>query len=156
MLLLIILIFGCAAIPPQTPLTFISKTKSVKGIDFREYTEKGFLFTPEKYQGDYESIGLLNFSISSEAVLEKILVSEVNEMARKAGLSDVYRYKWNIEEINYKEVLDLAYDTSISMGGDAIINFEINYDVNHYRNADGYPSVYIPKINVTGFVIKRK
>lgn len=153
--MIVIIMVGCTSVT-QTPLFYIERIKTAQGIDFTKYSEKEFLITPEKYLDDYESIGLLNFSISSGAVLEKILVSKADEMAKKAGITDLYHYKWNIEEINYKEILDFAYNISIEMGGNAITNFEINYDVQHYNNADGYPSVLIPKINVTGFVIKRK
>ena len=148
-----IVMVGCAT---QTPLFYVERIKEAYGIDFTEYSEKGFLITPEKYMGDYESVGLLNFSISSGAVLEKVLVSEVDEMAKKAGLKNIYHYKWNIEKIDYKELLKFAYNISTEMGGDAITHFQIKYDVQHYTNADGYPSVWIPEINVTGFVIKRK
>ena len=150
-----IIMVGCTSIT-QTPLLYVERTKTAHGIDFTDYSEKGFFITPEKYLGNYESVGLVNFSISSGAILEKILVSKADEMAKKAGITDLYHYKWNIEEINYKEILDFAYNISIEMGGDAIVNFEINYDVQYYDNANGYPSVFIPEINVTGFVIKRK
>jgi len=132
-------------------LLYVERVETTYGFDFTEYSEKGFLITPEKYLGDYESVGILSFSISSEAKLEKLLVPE-----RIAGPMLVYRHKWNIEKIDYKEVLELAYKTSTEMGGDAITNFKIDYDSHYYSNPVDYPSVAVPKINVTGFVIKRK
>lgn len=38
------------------------------GIDFTKYSKTGFLITPEKYSGNYESIGLVEFVYMPEAV----------------------------------------------------------------------------------------
>ena len=57
-----VLIFnGCAT------LKFIPAEEYFMGIDFRPYTEQGFLFTPEKYLGEYESIGLIDLISVHEA-----------------------------------------------------------------------------------------
>jgi hypothetical protein len=38
----------------------------ISGYDFTSYTERGFLFTPEQYLGDYDAIGLLSLEIIRE------------------------------------------------------------------------------------------
>ena len=151
MLMLVVIVsimFGCAA---QKPLLYVDRVESSQGIDFTEYSEKGFLITPEKYLSDYESVGLLSFSISAEAKLENLLIPGMIE-----GHAHFQRYEWKIEKINYKDVLEFAYKTSIEMGGDAITNFDIDIDFVHFNNSEGYPDVDIPWFNITGFVIKRK
>ena len=145
---IISIMLGCAT---QQPLRYVNRIKSTHGIDFTEYSAKGFFITPEKYQGDYDPVGLLRFAISPEAVLEKLTIPE-----RVGSMMLVQRYKWKIEEINYAEVLEFAYDTSIEMGGDAITDFNIDYDTNYLVNTEGYPDLDLPSYVITGFVIKRK
>ena len=44
----------------------VHKMVLVSGYDFTSYTEKGFLFTPEQYLGDYDAVGLLNLEVIPE------------------------------------------------------------------------------------------
>jgi hypothetical protein len=50
--ILTLLILGCAAPLP-------SKRIDSWVVDFRPYTEKGFFFSTEMYQGSYEPIGII-------------------------------------------------------------------------------------------------
>ena len=54
---LIILIAGCSEGYD------VSKTVFIYGYDFTPYTAKGFLFTPESYNGDYDAVGLIELAI---------------------------------------------------------------------------------------------
>ena len=65
--LFIVLLVGVWSCTP-TP-TFIPKVSEINAVDFTPFTEKGFLFTPNKYTQDYESIGIINFTYFPEANL---------------------------------------------------------------------------------------
>ncbi len=56
-----ILLTSCYTSPPYFP-------KEVKTYiyDFRDYTEKGFLFTPENYNYNYKSVGEIQLLIEPE------------------------------------------------------------------------------------------
>lgn len=59
---IVIFLFSCVS-----GIKHITRIEQFVGIDFSSYTEKGFLFTPESYQGDYKSIGMVTYSITPEA-----------------------------------------------------------------------------------------
>lgn len=113
--------------------------------DFRKYTDEGFLFTTEKYLGDYESIGLISIEI-------------IPELRRKdgyfapgqtyAGSSSGF---WNYIPIRPQEVLDSLYLKAKQMGADAVINLDVEYaDVIVSGN------ISVPSTRASGFAIKRK
>lgn len=88
--------------------------------------------------------------------MEEVLISKVPDEYKNTMLQDVYRYKWKYNEINLDDMLQRAYNIVLDMGGDAICNFKILSNDQHFSNAEGYPSVVVPGIKITGFVIKRK
>lgn len=158
-LFLITLLLGCAEIPKASKVKPISKIPeyiSLKGLDFTPFTEKGFLFTPEKYLGDYESMGLIEFTYRVEANMKQYQLNEVNEQMRSLGFEEIYEYIWEYNEVDLDAMLQKAYFIAKEMGGDAICNFRIISDDSSYLNAVGYPPVTVPGRKITGFVIKRK
>lgn len=122
-------------------------------FDFTPFTEQGFLFTPEKYNFDYKSVGLITCVIIPE---EDYKVTQLSEQDDR--LNDIYYNKkettmvFFTEEIEPDEVLQLFYNECVKMGADACINFD-------------YQSTNIPSRNniyktitchvVSGFAIKR-
>ena len=125
----------------------VRKTVLVSGYDFRKYTEQGFLFTPEEYLGDYESIGLLNLE-----VLPEIRKVPYGTRASEKGWEIVIgttRY-WQVEEISSVEVLDSLYKEAIGMGADAIVSFNLEA-IPHYNGDANYYG-----LQASGFAIKRK
>jgi hypothetical protein len=122
-------------------------------FDFTPFTEQGFLFTPEKYNFDYESIGLITCVIIPEEDFEVTKQSE-----QKERLDDIYADRppntmlFYSEEIEPDEVLKLFYDECVKMGADACINF--NYQT---RDMPSRNSAYrtIKYHIVSGFAIKR-
>lgn len=57
-LLLLIITYG-GIISCTNSTVAREETFEVTGYDFTEYTEKGFLFTPNTYSGEYKSTGLI-------------------------------------------------------------------------------------------------
>jgi hypothetical protein len=48
-------------------LKHIPSKSLMYGIDFKKYSEKEFLFTPEKYQGEYLTVGIIEYVLYPEA-----------------------------------------------------------------------------------------
>ena len=121
-------------------ISIIEKQVLVTGYDFRKYTNEGFLFTPESYSGDYESIGILSVEI-------------LPELRRSKGGSVGQFYTpdmlWRYTPVYASEVLDSLYKTAKSMGADAVINLVI------MRTQLTYKNVSAPGVEATGFAIKR-
>ena len=138
--------------------SIIPRREVLSGLDFREYSQKGFLFTPEKYSGDYESIGLISFLIMPEARKERVSQEEDDSYSFKES---PIVYKWNVEEINVQNALDGIYKRSIEMGADALVNFKISNREEPIVNKTSKMVVSFDEKKlqgylVEGFAIKRK
>ena len=48
---------------------FIPASESLTGIDFRPYAEKGFLFTPYKYDGKFFTLSMVSLTVMPKAEL---------------------------------------------------------------------------------------
>lgn len=105
--------------------------------DFSYYSMQGFLFTPESYLFDYESIGLIRVSIFPEVKFNKDAVSD-------------YDKKYAQGEIETAEVIDSMYYMAKDMGANAIINFKVE-DISYVNG----PMIVKGKL-AQGFAIKRK
>ena len=116
-------------------------------LDFTKYAENGFLFTPNGYIGDYESIGIIQAVFMPSATL-KALKKKTSE-----GMVTVKHY-WKKEKIETSEVLDTIYDMAKNMGANAIINFKIE-KISEAYNLNTYYPVVIYGFAVEGFAIKR-
>ena len=124
-------------------------------FDFAPFTEQDFLFTPEKYVLDYQSIGLITCVIVPK---EELIVTEKNDIKNK--LDDIYYateqenlMTWYSEELEPDEILQIIYEKCIKMGANAFVNFE-------------YQTIHMPSRNtklarktnyhiISGFAIKR-
>jgi hypothetical protein len=147
--LLLSVLISCTVTEPQ----HYPRVVHFSTFDFTPFTEQGFLFTPEKYNIDYESIGLITCVIIPEEDYKETQLSE-----EEARLNDVYYNKnettmiFFTEEIEPDEVLKLFYDECVKMGANACVNFD-------------YQTTNIPSRNkahktitchiVKGFAIKR-
>jgi len=141
-ILAVLLLIGCVA---QT-VTHIPQEENFRGLDFSRFTERGFLITPEKYPGDYESIGLITYtyipevrygsfkqSVSSSAVLKRWIITKNKDI--NAGL-------------------DTLYSFCKIMGADALINFKSIPAIRNYSFV--YNPTTIEGFELSGFAIRRK
>lgn len=115
-------------------------------LDFTEYTDKGFLFTPEKYSGEYESIGLIEYDFMATATCEKYTSPSTGMTARK----------WNPQPFDVRDGLNNVYNEVIGLGGNALMNLDINYLEEssglayHCQDNEYFPGGYI----IRGFAIR--
>lgn len=113
------------------------------GFDFTKYTAKGFLFTPEPYVGNYESIGILKTVIYAA-------VKHTKAQVQNPGADPYLKEEWKIDAVDAEEAIEEMYKKAVGMGADAIIRFEIKST--YYMNG----TMYVPGYEVYGFAIKRK
>ena len=143
---------GCSTL---TELKFIYPFESLHKIDFTPYTSKGFLITPEKYNGDYESVGLINFTAMPGAQYK---LAGSRFVPDYTGTSNIPRYvqyfDWVIDSISFDKVLTKAYEVCKNMGADALVNF--NYEAVNYPYYNIKNPVTITGYKIYGFAIKRK
>ncbi len=145
-LFIVLLVWGWSCAP--TP-TFIPKVSEINAVDFTPFTEKGFLFTPNKYTQDYESIGIINFTYFPEAnLIEKKIKRGKDEK------DDMIVKFWDIEKFDINLLLYEVYTASIQMGADALTEFSIKSVSSNHALGSSYP-VSINGIQVYGFAIKR-
>ena len=132
-----ILISSCAT------LKHIPRELKFYVIDFTAFTEEGFLFTPEAYLGDYESVGILYLEIYPE--YNRIPTTEHTA----EGFTSMI---WVHKPIDLSAVINSYYIEVTKMGADAVMNFEttaISYI---------YPGTImkVEGVKITGYAIKRK
>ncbi|KAA3606344.1 MAG: hypothetical protein DWQ06_02555 [Calditrichaeota bacterium] len=124
-----------------TQLTQIPEETEMIAFDFSEFSAKGFMFTPNIYAGDYESVGLLEIKYFPEANLKPFETKTTNRVLR-----------WVHEPISPQVLLKVAYDKASKMGADALTQFYVSREIRENKkakiNRDGY--------KITGFAIKRK
>jgi len=136
------LLGGCA-----TPPDYIPEKLEVNRIDFTAFSEKGFLITPEKYNGDYESMGLITLTFRPFTKRNKILTSGGTEVSNLSH--------WEMEKIEHDSLLNSIYEICTEMGADAFTQLEMHVESVIFAQNTTQP-VEIPEITISGFAIKRR
>ena len=143
LLLIMLFTFGCVSKTSYVPEIYM-----VLGYDFTKYTEKGFLFTPNKYQGNYESIGMITLIYYPEANLVKTTKKS------ETGTSSV-SYDWKVNNLNSSLLLDSLYSLSSSMGADAFTEFSITDTKEMSYGVGSVSPISIKGTTISGFAIRR-
>lgn len=138
-LLLSFLIVGCAK------RIHSDSNLEVKGLDFTEYTEQGFKFTPlgRYLDNEYESKGLIEITVYPE--IERIIKFKFYDKRYWRKHGDIM-----IEKVNPEKILKEMYEQAIELDANAIIEFSmqnINLEIEE---------VIIPSFKISGYAIKRK
>lgn len=136
-IIILLFIFGCS--PEEMDRIVIHY-----GFDFTKYSAENFLITPEAYQGEYESIGLINTTI-----IPSMHKKEPNKTKWYPTLGD-NSPQWDIENIKPQEVIDEIVKKAKDMGANALTKFSVT---THYIVNGNIP---ITSYEVSGFAIKRK
>lgn len=121
----------------------IPSSKISYEIDLQKFSDKGFLITPEKYNGEYLLISIYTLYYFPSA--------HIISVKSKTGSSQQI---WNIDKINLTTIFEEIYETTIKKNGDAFVNFTTKEIVKSYNKID--KPVNINGIEITGYMIKRK
>lgn len=125
------------------------------GIDFRKYTDKGFLFMPDEYFGEYEVKGMITAELHPEV---KYITEEPSEIESGKQLEFKFvagsKYYTKIVAIpDNEELIDHIYNQSVEWGGDAFTHFKNSIEV---AMTDANPNTSYTYYKISGIVIKRK
>jgi hypothetical protein len=116
----------------------LSKSVNVYVYDFTKYADKGFLFTPEAYNKDYSSMGMIYVQI----------YPEVKSKYETSGF-DQKTEEYIVGRVKASEAIEELYRSAKDMGADAVIRFLIT----PITKKNG--PMTIEGIEASGFAIKR-
>lgn len=144
---LLIALFVLGGCTNQLVLKNTPETKKFYMLDFSSYTKKGFLFTPKSYTGEYESIGMVDYTFIPGAKNE----------TRKEVKDGIYTdcYYWIEEPFTTYDLLDVVYSMCNAKGADALIDLKIEYKSESYGQGYVNPAT-ISGLKISGYAIKRK
>jgi len=147
LILSFLLFVGCATSPKRIPEVMI-----IMGVDFTEYSQKGFLFTPDSYTGDYLSKGLITLTFYPEAnkiTTHRQIKNNVGEYEKRTEV------RWVVDNINSNTLLDSVYSKCLNMGADAFTKLKI-LDAETIQHGVGTTSpIAINGITIKGYAIER-
>lgn len=111
---LLLVLAGCGGGPD-----LYEKEMEVRGYDFTEYTEEGFLITPKSYQGEYQSIGTLSITVWPR--IERRNTTEGDDPS--PGPDEAGNTWIRTDPVRPQEVVDSLYARAQSLGADAVMDF---------------------------------
>ena len=150
MVAVIVAVVSCTKILNRTP-----KINNFAKIDFTEYTEKGFLFSPYQYNGEYEAIGIINYKFIPSAIYKDNKTTSRMKVGNKTEEYTYFSKSWISDDYNVYDLLDSLYNWSSSKGANAIIDLKLNTSSEYFGYGYINP-VTVNGIEITGFAIKRK
>ena len=142
--LMVMVIVGCSG-----NIEFVPKTLSITDIDLTPYSNKGFLFSPYRYLGDYKSIGILLAKAFPEARYTSTRASEINTASALLTLKE-----WKINRVPIEESLDSLYSAAVKAGADAIVDLSFVEDTHTY-NWRKPSQLKLYGYKIYGYAIKR-
>lgn len=124
----------------------LSKSMVSYTYDFTKYSAAGFLFSPEKYSGNYEPVGIVQINLYPQIKRE---VFRKYEDSNNSPASDYI--PWTVIDISTREVIDSLYDACKNLGADALVNLKIE-NTEQVSNE----TICYCGIKASGLAIKRK
>lgn len=111
-LIAVLSLASCASIKPA------SRIVSTAFVDFRKFTESGFMITPNEYYGEHETIGEIRMEVVPAMV-------ETYPELKKNNKDGMPKPVVGIELLTFQEVAGLAVERAKLLGADAIVNFKL-------------------------------
>lgn len=114
----VLVVFGCAgsgASGEYSGKNYLPTESEVRGFNFRQYTEEGFLITPQSYEQPYQSVGVIQVTVWPE----------MRKLPETTNTGEVTETEWvQTTTLSLNAAVDSLYQRARGMGADAIINFE--------------------------------
>lgn len=139
-----VLFTGCA---PQTVDHVEGRYESIS-FDFSPYSEKEFLITPQRYDGEYQSIGQITITLWPEAD-RKRSSDEAAQLGQQRGKTA--QGEWLVTQPSTDDLVEAAYTQAKSMGADAIVGFSVSPQTRQPAR-----DLTLTGYKVTGFAIDRQ
>ncbi len=143
------IVFAFISCTEPLELTTIHPFEKLYSIDFTDFANKGFLITPEKYSGQYLSIGLINYEAYPGAKYKPIGKTVEYYEGQKSSVV----YDWVSDTLSIQKLLPKVYEVCINMGADALVNFDYEKISTPIKFISNPLTIY--GYRVTGFAIKR-
>ncbi len=136
-----------------TELKIINPQSTLSKIDFRKYSTAGFLITPEKYMGEYQSIGMVDYVRKPGANYMTVATKPDERYGSSNTQIYISEKAWRVDPVYLDEVIDELYKQCVELGADALINFKVEITEDNYNNIAN--PVTINGYRISGFAIKR-
>lgn len=136
----LLLTSGCATTGPES---YVPPQHDLITFDFSEYTEEGFTFTPQDYDGPYKAVGMISMTIRPEA--QKM--DRGTEVAPDNENYDI-QGDWMIKRVTTDRLVQATYEEAVAMGANGIINFDVTG-----RPRSVAPDLTLPEYTVSGFAV---
>ena len=145
----ILLLSSCAS----QSLTNRSEEIKTFATDFREYVEKGFLFMPDEYFGEYEVKGMITAELHPEVIYVKGIKNKDSNQVATTFYNNNEMVTKIITLPKIDDLIEHVYNTSIEWGGDAFTHFET--DIKTEKTDENQNTTYY-YYTISGIVIERK
>lgn len=128
----------------------------VSGLDFRRFSDQGFLITPEMYPGNYDSRGLVTVTLLPFAYRDfKREQTRIGGYGGNRTSSTIDSYGgWRYASVQPGDALDSAFAVATRMGADALVRFDMKPIQQTLGPETG--GLVITGLEVSGFAIKRR
>jgi|LSQX01.2.fsa_nt_gb hypothetical protein len=131
------------------------REKEIKtfGFDFRDFAEKGFLFTPNEFYGEHYVLGIIRVELHPKVKYKR------NDLTREPGYTMYVLNVGNNTAVQLvsiedeKELIEHIYNMAVEWGGDGFSEFKLEYLTSQ---TDGLSSTSYSYPSISGVVIKRK
>ena len=150
LLFVVTLIFGGCKTPGFTNRQEETKTFA---IDFRKYGDKGFLFMPDKYYGEYEVRGMIRAELHPSVTYKEGYMPRSDSYTSQSFLLNDQRFNIITSNVDVDSLLEYIYNLSIEWGGDAFTHLETKTEIG---KTDDHPMATYSYLVISGVVIKRK
>ena len=120
--------------------THVDKQEVISSLDFTKYQKNDFLITPGEYGDNYTAMGIFTFTVYPES----------NYIKTTSGRKSK---NWVSKDISSQEILDLAYETAVKKGANAITHFKIRATTKMLN--DGIQNFSVTGLEMSGLLIKR-
>ncbi len=122
-------------------------------IDFRKYAERGFLFMPDEYYGEYEVMGIIRAELHPEVRYRDGAIPAGPGYSIHQFYVEGNTFTQITNAVNIDELINHIYELAIEWGGDAFTHFESSIEVGR---TDDSPNTTYAYYSISGIVIKRK
>jgi len=150
----IFLLVGTTLTCCQTELlTDRSEETKTFSIDFRKYNEKGFLFMPDEYFGEYQVLGIIRAELHPQVRYLDGTIPEGEGYSVHHFFAGDKRVSQIVEGVNMDDLIEHIYNLATEWGGDAFSHFESSIKTD--RTDDNINTSYA-YYSISGIVIKRE